>query len=369
MKLPLVAIVLCAACGGGNPDPGDDVVGDDVVGDDTPPEPTALARCADPALPIDQAWEVDNIRAPLHAQTQLGSTILVTSADGAVKTWNLPATGGAPSAPGYGTPFVDEGDPVSAVGFTPPSGVDAFVGLDALGRAHVWSPTGAVLAEPVALLPDALPGTGAFVAIDKDATWIAGGSSTGTPLAVADLATGEVTPLVTEMWNVAAATIAGDKLITVGHWYGAAAIEVRDLADPATVLAYWDGAHTADGAFFSGWIRAVAVDAGGTTAITVGDGLYLRFDLANVAAGPTADLMLPDDHFEHLVWSEADDVAIALGPRGETESALTVFSTLEDRVTRSVPVPAAIGLSADAEAALVVMARADGMVRGVHCGE
>ena len=85
-------------------------------------------------------------------------------------------------------------------------------------------------------------------------------------------------------------------------------------------------------AFFSGWLRAFAVDAGGATAIAVGDTGYFRFDLANLAAGPVANLVT-ETGFEHLVWSEGDDVALALGARGETESELAVLSTVEDRIT------------------------------------
>ena len=362
MKILLAfALAVCAACGGGSPDPGDDVVGDDVPGDDVPPTPTALARCADPALPIAQAWEVDNIHAPLRGQTQLGETILVSSEDGAVKTWNLPAAGGAPTAPHYGTPFVDEGTVMPALA----AGGSAFAGLDATGAVHVWDTGGAALADPFLLLPD--PGT--FVAIDHDARFVAGGSVEGTPLAIADVGVGETSgALATQMWNVAGAAFTRDgKLVTVGHWYGAPAIELRDPADPATVVAYWDGAHSPDEMQYSGWLRAIAISPDSTQAIAVGDGWLMRFDLANLAAGPIAAVPA-DGSYDHVVWSVADDVALTLGPAGETDAALTVWSTATNPALRTTTVPAAIGLTVDADAGVVIMARADGKVRGDRCG-
>lgn len=363
MKI-LAALVLacaCAACGGSSPDPGDDVPGDDTPGDDTPDQPTALARCADPDQPIAQAWEVDNIRAPLRAQTQLGSTVLVSSDDGAVKTWDLPAAGGEPTAPHYGTPFVDEGTVVPVLA----AGGGAFVGVDANGAAHLWDATGATLGAPIAAMSEAPT----FVAIDRGAKFVATGSELGTPLAIADVDAGTSSgPLETQMWNVASAAFTRDgTLVTVGHWYGMAAIELRDPADPATVLAYWDGGHSPDGVQYPGWLRAVAVSADGASAIAVGDSQLLRFDLANVAAGPVAAAPL-ELGANHIVWSDVDDVALTLGAAGETDAMLTVWSTATNQPVRSTTVPAAVGLTADAAAGVLIMARTDGKVRGDRCG-
>lgn len=359
--LALLAAPLAVGCGS-SADPGDDMP----PGDDVPPDPTVLARCADPAKPITSAWEVDNIRAPLVAQTQLGSTILVTSGDGAVKTWDLPAAGGAPNAPHYGTPFVDEGVIVPALAAAPPGPVPAFVGLDAAGFAYLWGVDGSTLHDPIALVSS----MGAFVAVDADLRWIAGGTDEfGGAMGVADLGTGELEgPLATEMWNVTDAEIGhGGKLVTVGHWYGCPAIELRDASDPTVVTAYWDGCR-GDAAMLQGWLRAVALDPTATEAIAVGDGLFLRFDLANLAAGPT-QVVQNDQRYDEVIWSAADELALTLGPAGETESTISVWSTVDHQVTRTTTVPAAIGLTVDADAGVLITARADGMVRGDRCSE
>jgi hypothetical protein len=331
------------------------------VAPDGPPPgtPTALARCADPARPITPAWEVDNIRTPLLALTQLGSTIVVASGDGAVKTWVLDGAG-SPSDPAYGTPFVDDGDVVTALA----AGAGAIAGLDGNGWSRLWSTTGAVLHPPLALTPAA----GTYVAVDEHQRWIAGGSEVSGGPSVANLETGVVDgPLATEMWNVTDAVSGhGGRLVTVGHWYGCPAIEHRDPREPGRVLGYWDGCRGALAA--TGWLRAVALDPYATTAIAVGDGLVMRFDLSNLAAGPVA-VAETTARLDAVQWSADDEVAITLGTDPDGGSTLTAWTTDDLVARRAIDVPAAIGLSVDRTTGLLITARADGMVRADRCGE
>jgi hypothetical protein len=373
-----LSLSLMVGCGGSD-DPGDDTAGDDTAGDDTtgddtvdPPQPTSLERCADPETAVEPAWEVDNIRAPLIGLTVLDRTILVSSEDGAVKTWDLPAAGGAPTAPHYGTPFIDDGQVMRAIAAATPGGTDGFVGLDVTGRAHVWDPSGTALADPIQLVAE----EGTFVALDADHTRVAGGTAAfAGGLAVADLATGEVTgPLETELWGIAAARFASTgALVSVGHWYGCAAIEVRDAADPSVVTGYWDSCHW-DGPQVQGWFTAVAIAPDGSQAIAVGDSGYARFDLADIAAGPIALVQGPQP-FRHVEWSVGDELAFAMGPSIVDEGASTVVvwsapTTGEgDAVLRETDVPLAIGFALDPAAGLLLSAGSVGLVRGHACGE
>jgi len=360
LRLALIALLLAplsTACS-------TDAPGDDQPGDDQPPAATALARCADPAAPITAAWEVDNIRAPLVGLASIGSTILVSSEDGAVKTWLLPDAGGAPSAPTYGTPFVEDGDVVpalaAATGSTP-----AFAGLDAHGRAYVWGPTGGLLEDPISLVETG----GTYVALDDGHHWLAGGTADfAGGLTVVDLDTLERHgPLETAMWGVAAAELGRDgALVTVGDWYGCPAIELRDAHDPTVVTAYWDGCHW-DGPMLEGWLRAVAIDPSGTRAIAVGDGIYARFDLATLAAGPVA-LVQNATLYTDVAWSIGDEVAFALGTAPEATPTIDVWSTTDDQIVRRAPVSPSIGLTVDPASGLLITASADGMVRGDRCG-
>ena len=327
--------------------------------------PTALARCAAPAGTIEAAWEVDNVRDPLISQAQFGTTILLGSGDGAVKSWLLDGQG-TPSDPAYGTPFAEEGFPVTALAAAPAGGMPAFVGLDSYGQARLWSTNGFEI-QP-ALSMTSTPG--AYVATDDQLRWIAGGTADhGGALMIAELATGAIAgPLETPMWNITDAEFGrGGRLVTVGHMYGCPAIEVRDASTPAAVVGYWDGCL--NGGMLSGWLRAVAVSPDATQAIAVGDGLIMRFDLADVAAGPV-DLEQTYTQLDRVEWSAADAVAITLGPDPATGgSTLTVWSTADLAVARRTSVPGAIGLTVDPAAGLLVTARADGMVRADRCME
>jgi hypothetical protein len=355
-----VALAALPACSGDPVEPGPP--------DGAPPvvTPTALARCAAPDGTIEAAWEVDNVRDPLVAQAQLGATILLASEDGAVKSWLLDGEG-TPSDPAYGTPFAEEGFAVTALAAAPAGGMPAFVGLDSYGQAKLWSENGFEIRPALAMVS----APGAYVAVDDQLRWIAGGTADhGGALTIADVATGAITgPLETPMWNITDAEFGHgtSRLVTVGHMYGCPAIEVRDASEPAAVLGYWDGCL--NGGMFSGWLRAVAVSPDATQAIAVGDGLILRFDLADVAAGPV-DVEQTYTQLDAIEWSAADAVAITLGPDPATGgSTITVWSTGDLAIARRASIPGAIGLTALPAAGLLVTARADGMVRADRCME
>jgi hypothetical protein len=328
-----------------------------------PPAPSPLARCADRDVPITTAWQVNNLHAPLVAVTRAGLTVAVASADGAVKTWILPAAGGAPAVgtPRYGTPFVDEGEVVPALA----AARGAIAGLDGRGRAHLWNEEGEVMRAPAPLVP----GAGVFVAIDEDRRWLAGGTAAfAGELAVTDLASGATTgPLATALWGATAAAIGhGGAWVTVGDWYGCHGIELRDPRDPAAATAYWDACHDPDEPPRHGSFRAVALDPDATAALAAGDGLLARFDLAALETGPV-EAFATDDRLDHVAWLAGDGLALTLGPGDEGTSTLAVWSVEPLAPLRSVAVPEAIGLAVDAEAGVVILAGGDGLLRGLAC--
>jgi hypothetical protein len=123
--LPCVAVVT-AACTEPAPEP--------------PPEPpplrtSPLAACADPAVALTPRWQVDNLHAPVTAIATSGATLVVGSADGAVKLWHLSTTGAIERRPGYGTPLREAGTTVAALAATA-DGALAAVDLD--GAAAAW---------------------------------------------------------------------------------------------------------------------------------------------------------------------------------------------------------------------------------------
>jgi hypothetical protein len=334
--------------------------------DPPPTEPTALARCADPDVPVTRAWQVDNLHAPVSALTRAGRTVVLASDDGAVKTWILPADGGAPSSePVYGTPLVDEGDRFAALAAAPPGPTAAIAGIDTAGRAHVWHADGGELRDPI----DMMASGGSFVAVDEQLRWLVGGTDAfAGDLTITPLDTGTPQgPLATELWGAADAEIGhGGNWVTVGDWYGCVAVETRDPRDPATVTGYWDGCHW-DGPQLSGKFASVDLDPYATTALAVGGGVFARFDLTRLGGGPTHHAQI-EARLEHVVWLHGDDLALTLGPGADGTSQLGVWS-LGGELLRTATIEAAIGITVDLEAGTIVTASADGLLRGHTCGE
>jgi hypothetical protein len=326
-----------------------------------PPQPTALAACADPATPMTTAWQVDNLHAPITAMTRTDRTVVLASEDGFVKTWILPADGGAPSdEPVYGTPLLIEGTRFDAVAAAP----SAIAGIDAGGRAFLWDPAGGALRDPI----DMMSSAGTFVAVDEHLRWLVGGTADfagGLTITALDGGTPQG-PLETTLWGAQAAAIGhGGVWAIAGDWYGCPALELRDPRDPATVTAYWDACHWDGPMINSGSLRDVEIDPYATSAIAVGDGVFTRFDLAAIAPGPTT-LTQIEARLDDVVWLHGDDLAITLGPGGDGLSSLGVWS-LDGELLRSETIEASAGLDVDLAAGTILTAGVDGQLSARRC--
>lgn len=332
---------------------------------DPPPDPdampSALARCADPAVPLAQRWQVDNLHDPITSIARTGRTVVVATADGALKTWQIAAAGATETRPLYGEPIVDQGVALGALAAGPGAAV---VGIDVAGQARVWSADGAELAPSRALVPTA----GTLVATDDQLRWLVGGTDAfAGELMIADLATGAIRgPLPTQLWHATAAHLGrGDRWITVGEWYGCPAIDVRDPRTPDVEVGYWDACRGAGATMQTGWFRALAVDAGATSVIAVGDQLLATFALGSIASGPTA-IATSDTRFDRVARLDGDGLAITLAQRGDA-SELTWWSLDDLTVRRTATIPTAVDVAVDAEAGLVIAASRDGLLRGYAC--
>ena len=349
-----VAVVLAAAGG---------CVDGEPPTDPPLPTPSALARCADPAVALEERWLVDNLHDPITAIARTGRTVVVASADGALKVWQTSAAGAAETRPTYGTPIVDEGTALGAIAAGPDG---AIAGVDVDGQARLWRVDGSELAPARAMLPAA----GSLVAIDYQRRWmVAGTRDFAGDLTIADLDAGtRVGPVQTILWGVTATHLGGDdRWVSAGHWYGCPALELRDPRAPEAALASWDACRDAVGAQHTGWFRALAVDDTATEALVVGDNLLATFTLASLDDGPTA-LATTDVRLDRVVRLDGDRLAITLAARGDA-SELTWWSLDDLTARRTVTIPAAVDLVVDAEAGLLVAASADGLLRGYACGE
>ena len=343
-------LTLGAACTEGAGPPGQPPVG----------TPSALARCADPAVALTTRWEVDNLHDPITSIARTGTTVVVASADGALKIWETGAGGAAERRPTYGDPIVQAGVALSAIA----AGAEATVAsVDVEGRARLWSAGGAELRAPMALLA----GAGALIAFDEQRRWLVGGTAGfAGELAIADLASGAVhAPVATQLWHATAAQLTGDRWITAGDWYNCPAIDVRAPSAPDAELAYWDNCRSDTGTDAEGWFRALAVDASGTELLAAGDQLLATFALASVAGGPTA-IAATDVRIDRVGRLDGDRLAISFATRGEV-SELTWWSLADLTARRTATIAAAVDVAIDPELGLIVAASADGILRGYTC--
>lgn len=328
------------------------------------PDPSPLARCADPAVALEQRWQVDNLHAPITALTSHRGTVVVGSADGAVKLWNLSPAGATAVRPGYGEPITLTGAAVGALA-TSPDGAVAAVDVD--GGTSAWALDGAELMPRRAVLPAA----GALVSLAADgATLLAGTAEFAGDLRVVDLGADTATELLTELWHVEAARATGTRWVLAGEWYGCVAVEVRDTAAAETRVALWDACRGTGGTSAQGRFHALALDAAGTSAVVVGDGLIARFDLADVEAGPVAQTAT-DLRLDRVVRLDGDDVVVTLGHRGAA-AELTWWSldTLQPLRTAALPaLPETTDLVVEPVTGVAVTAAADGTLRGHACAE
>ena len=357
MRIPtsLAAVLLAAACTESTTTPPPPPPG---------PDPSPLARCADPAVALDERWQVDNIHAPITALTSHRGTVVVGSADGAVKLWNLSAAGATAVRPGYGEPLTLTGVAAGALATSPDGAVAA---VDVEGGTTAWALDGGELMPRRALLPTA----GDLVALaDDGATLLAGTAEFAGDLQVLDLLAGTATALPTDLWHVEAARATGTRWVTAGEWYGCVGVEIRDALAPATRIAMWDACRGTNGTNVQGRFHALALDAAGTSAVVVGDGLIARFDLADLAAGPVAQTAT-DLRLDRVVRLDGDNVVVTLGHRGAT-AELTWWSldTLQPlRTATLAAIPEIVDLVVEPVTGVAVTAATDGTLRGHVCAE
>ena len=347
--LPSVAI-LTVACT--EPDP-------DQPPEPPPPRTSPLAACADPAVALTARWQVDNLHAPVTAVATSGATLVVGSADGAVKLWHLSTTGAVERRPGYGTPLREAGPTVATLAATADG---ALAAVDQGGAAAAWRLDGTPLGGAAA----AAPGRAVGAALAPGAALLAIASDDAqTQLTVVDLTAGTATPArPTWLWHTTAAAVTPQRVVAVGDWYGCPAIETRPRGD-LTATVYWDDCNGTGGAFRTGWFRALALTADGRGAIAAGDRMLARFDLDDLTAGPRAVAPVDVD-LRRVVVLEADGLVVTLGGAGDA-TALTWWR-LDDLVAvRTEPVAADVDLAVEPTTGVAILVAASGLITGLAC--
>ena len=339
MKLALVlSFPFVMACGGAADDD-----------DDLPPPTTGLDRCTG----LAPLWDVSNLHGEIVSMTIAGDgTVVLGTADGAVKTWSIGAdAGSAPLAggrPSYGDPLTELGAPARALALGTASG--SLLAADDGAAIREWTLPEASPGRAVQL--DGSPST-ALVARSATEVIVADADFAGR-MRVVDLDTGVAgAEFATTLWGVSAFEGAGASFYVVGHNYDMAAVERRTLAEPEAVADLWDP-HTLPGP-----IAAAAVSADGAWLVTGGEGHVLVFDANDLAAGPVATATVT-----------AADVAI-------TRSGAHVAAALDGRValfTRdlaaevaSIEVPSPVAVGIDPSGERLIVASADGRLRAFGC--
>ena len=347
--LPCVAVVT-AACTEPAPEP---------PPEPPPPRTSPLAACADPAVALTPRWQVDNLHAPVTAIATSGATLVVGSADGAVKLWHLSTTGAIERRPGYGTPLREAGPTVATLAATADG---ALAAVDQGGAATAWRLDG----TPLGGAATAVPGrpVGAALAPGGELLAVAG-DDLRTQLTVVDLTAGTATAATpTWLWHTTTAAVTTERVVAVGDWYGCPAIETRPRGD-LTANRYWDDCNGAGGALRQGWFRALALTADGRGAIAAGDRLLARFDLDDLTAGPRA-VATVDVDLRRVVLLEADGLLVTLGGTGDG-TALTWWR-LDDLVpVRTEPVEADVDLAVEPTTGVAILVAASGVITGLAC--
>ena len=347
--LPCVAVVT-AACTEPAPEP---------PPEPPPPRTSPLAACADPAVALTPRWQVDNLHAPVTAIATSGATLVVGSADGAVKLWHLSTTGAIERRPGYGTPLREAGTTVAALAATA-DGALAAVDLD--GAAAAWRLDG----TPLGGADFAVRSRPLGAALDPSASILAiAAEDPRAQLAVFDVAAGTARPASpTWLWHTTTAAVTAERVVAVGDWYGCPAIEARPRGELTTTF-YWDDCNGAGGTNRQGWFRALAVTADGRGAIAAGDRVLARFDLDDLTAGPRA-VATVDVDLRRVVILEADGLLVTLGGTGDG-TALTWWR-LDDLVpVRTEPVEADVDLAVEPTTGVAILVAASGVITGLAC--
>ncbi len=336
MKMRQGLLVLVAACG----NDGSQV--------DPPIEASAIERCLTEGGALRPLWATSNQHGPVTSIAVGGSTIVLGSADGSVKQWDVEG-----ASPSYGTPFVDDtGIGVDAVAFSSDGQV---LGVDRQGRLSEWrlSDARAMRTIPVADVPLEV------VAVSEHAEQAAVARGSAHPeIEIVDRATGAIgAPLQTTLWGVHSIVYGhGGALFTAGHWYGVPMIERRAMSAPSDVIEVWaDMAMTAH-------VHAIAVDPYVTRMAAGGDQFVAVLDPKALASDATI--------VREVEGHRAIDVAV-LGTRvfatvGQ-EGTLRLWSATTAEPLAMLEIPEPIGLGVDAAGETLFTAGPDGMLRAFGC--
>jgi WD40 repeat protein len=349
LVLVLVLLVPLAACDTGGPGDGDD----DVTA-------TGLDRCAVDGAQLAPLWDVSNLHGEIVSMAVAAAgTVVLGTADGAVKQWALGASAAAAPLPGgrpsYGEPFDADGPPARALAI----GADGATILAADDGAGIqeWS-----LATAERLRGTLLKGSPFTAVIARSAREvIVADLEQGGQMRAVDLDSGlPGAVFATSLWGVSSFVGDGDSFYVVGHDYLQAAVERRTFADPTAVADLWDP-QSLDGA-----IRAAAVSPDGAWLVTGGQGHVLVFDTTDLAAGPVATRPLDEPKFIPTARSVAftasgAHVAIAL----EGRVALLGRDLVAE--TSSIDVPTPVAVAVDPSGERLVVASADGRLRAFAC--
>ncbi|MBA3456309.1 MAG: WD40 repeat domain-containing protein [Deltaproteobacteria bacterium] len=333
-------LVLVAACGtdGGKDDPPID----------PPTEQSAIERCVADGGSLRQLWATSNQHGPVTSIAVGGSTIVLGSADGSVKQWDVNG-----SSPSYGTPFLDDtGVVVDAIAFSSDGQV---LGADREGRLSEWrlSDARAMRTIPVANVPLEV------VAVSEHAEQAAVARGSLYPdVQIIDRSTGAIgNPLTTTLWGVRSVVYGhGGVLFTAGHWYGVPMIERRVMSAPNEVIESWsDMAMTAH-------VHAVAIDPYVTRMAAAGDDFVAVLQPKALETSEPIVREVPG----HLAIDAAmlgRDVFATVGQEGTLR--LWSATTAEPIAMLSIPEP--IGLGVDAAGETVFTSGPDGMLRAFGC--
>lgn len=335
MKMRQGLLVMIAACGtdgsGGEPP--------------IPTELSAIERCLADGGSVRQLWATSNQRGPVTSIAVAGSTIVLGSADGSVKQWDVDG-----SSPSYGTPLLDETDiGVDAVAF---SSDGLVLGVDRLGRFNEWrlSDGRAMRTIPISDAPLEV------VAVSEHGEQAA--VARGAEIQTIDRATGVVsTALPTTLWGVSSVVYGhGGVLFTAGHWYGVPMIERREMSAPAEVIEAWaDMGMTAH-------VNAIAIDPYVTRMAAGGDDFVAV--LAPKALESSATIV------RDAPGHRAIDVALlGLGvfATAGQEGTLRLWSATTAEPIAMLEIPEPVGLGVDARGETVFTAGPDGMLRAFGC--
>jgi WD40 repeat protein len=345
------SLLFLAACGAN---------GDDDVVD--PPDAVALDDCADGTAPLTNLWTVDNLHGEIISMSPVApdGTIVLGTADGAVKQWALGATpdtaplpGGRPS---YGEPFTESGQPARALTLGV-SGDRVLAGDDGVGL-HAWAIPDA--AELGALLLKGSPFTA--IAARSDTEVVVADSEFSGQMRVVDLEGGIGSGVFeTTLWNVTSMAASGGMLFAAGHDYGMAALERRDLASPEVATDSWDTLQV------EGWIRSVAVSPDRAWVATGGDGHVLVLATDDLAAGPVAQLALTAP--KALISARG----VAFTPSGQRiavvrdDGRLELYAPELGAPVATIDVPQPVGVMVDRTGDRLIVASGDGNLRAFGC--